>query len=334
MIAYLGLNKKKGYENCAILKNSWIALVLQSRDAKKWSEEMKKLDNLGDEIALYMLCKMYHRHCFVFTKVKSWCTIDNDIDLDEEAMLDKCDIILLFIELGVFGELKSWPYAPPPRHVYIQETTADIPSTSTNFSTDNINSNSALDLRSVDTAKSSNSAISDNTNNSSHIEVQNVDTAAEDSGKETSFKPPVMPHTTTADNDDSTQDDTNQGVTDHVNTVDLADSSSTPVGPPHIPPTHSPKGKPLLSGPVPNDGVTLSSLLQPLTMLRCVVNLTCLTEDELCGISTHAILETEVIGGYNMRKCHVTEPRLDRFAKYNIKYCSSSDYSSDKSYGK
>ena len=129
MIMYLGLNKKKGYENCAILKNSWIALGLQSIDAKKWLEDMKKLDTPGDKIALYTLCRMYHRHCLIFTKVKSWCTIDDNTGMDEEAMLDKCDIVLLFIELGVFGELKTRPYAPPPRHVYLHKATADIPTT-------------------------------------------------------------------------------------------------------------------------------------------------------------------------------------------------------------
>ena len=114
MIKFLGFNEKNGWKDCAILKNSWIALVMHSMTNQEWATEMKKLDTPGDEITLYTLCKMYHHHCFVFTKAKSWCTIDTETGLDKEELLDKCDIVLMFIKPGVYGELKSRPYAPPP----------------------------------------------------------------------------------------------------------------------------------------------------------------------------------------------------------------------------
>ena len=128
--------------------------------------------------------------------------------------------------------------------------------------------------------------------------------------------------------------DTGQGVSDTPKYTDAASGSNMQIylheKTPSIPDSvskhasHSPSTK-------ENDKTSL--LTQPLTMLRCVVNLTCLTEDELHDATSDQTPETEVIGGYNMKKHHVTEPKLDRYAKYNIKYCSSSDYSSDESYG-
>ena len=148
MINFLGLNKKNGWKDCAILKNSWIALALQGITNEQWTKDMKKLDIPGDEIALYTLCKMYHCHCFIFTKAKSWCTVNTDSGLDEEELLDKCDIVLMFIEPGVYGELKSCPYAPPLGQALLQKVTADLPVPSTITSTDNKQTDGILDLTS------------------------------------------------------------------------------------------------------------------------------------------------------------------------------------------
>ena len=146
MIKYLRLNKKKGWEDCAILKNDWIALALQGKDAKTWSVDMKKINTPGDEITLYTLCKMYHHHCVVYTKMKSWCTIDQDSRISEENFVDNCDIIVLFIEAGVYGELKTRPFALPPNHAILQDATADLPKICTSADSTENGTTCALDL--------------------------------------------------------------------------------------------------------------------------------------------------------------------------------------------
>ena len=73
-VKVLGFELKKGWETCAIFKNAWIALALQGTNAEEWAKNMKNLNTPGDEVALYTLCKMYPYHCYVFTKMKSWCT--------------------------------------------------------------------------------------------------------------------------------------------------------------------------------------------------------------------------------------------------------------------
>ena len=67
-------------------------------------------------------------------------------------------------------------------------------------------------------------------------------------------------------------------------------------------------------------------------MLKCIVRLTRLTDNELGNYQNKVATDSEFIGGYNMRQCQSSSPRLDRLAKYNIKYSSSTDYSSDETY--
>ena len=170
------------------MKNSWIALAMQSMTDQKWAAEMKKLDTPRDEITLYTLCKMYHRHCFIFTKAKSWCTIDTDIGLDEEELLDKCDIVLMFIETGVYGELKSRPYAPPPGHAFLQGTTADLPRPGTSLSSETKSGNGILDLTStveLDTNCNTvaNGSNTDPSSNNNTVNERQTDTSGEPAQK-------------------------------------------------------------------------------------------------------------------------------------------------------
>ena len=241
MMNFLGLNKKNRWKDCAILKNSWVALAMRSRMGKELAQEMKKLDTPGDEITLYTLCKMYRHHCFVFTKAKSWCTVDTDIGLDEEELIDKCDIVLMFIEPGVYGELKSRPYAPPPRQALLQDATADLPRPGTSSSTETTAANRILDLTSpVEPAMNNNTiANGNNTNLTEAIDIQderNVDTLPESTQKEYADK-------------------------------------------------------------IPNDHQA-ESAAQPASMLKCVVNLTRLTENDIDRYACKSL----IIGGYSMRQ--------------------------------
>ena len=114
MLKYLGITKKCGAEDSNILKNAWIALHMQNKTAREWADDMFNRENPGDEIALYVLCKMYRRHCVVITSSKCWTTLEIDVSLPESILYDLCDIKLLYIEPGVFGELKLKPAMPPP----------------------------------------------------------------------------------------------------------------------------------------------------------------------------------------------------------------------------
>ena len=126
MMKYLGISKKRGAEECKILKNRWIALHMKGQSAREWADTMFQRDVPGDEISLYILCKMYHRHSVVFTSANIWTTFEPDRQLTEAELFDACELHFLFIEPGVFGELRPRPAMPPaPSTVMFLEGATD-----------------------------------------------------------------------------------------------------------------------------------------------------------------------------------------------------------------
>ena len=206
----------------------------------------------------------------MFTKAKSWCTIDTDIGLNEEELLDKCDIVLMFIELGVYGELKSRPYAPPG-HVFLQDATTDLLKPGPSTSPGNKLGNGILDLTSTgDLDTNHNITANGQSTNTTSVREQNMDAVTE-----------------------------------------ISQENVVEISPINTPEQHA----------------STTSI-----MMKCVVNLTRLTDKE---INIHSGKETNVIiGGYNMRQRSSVETHFDRSAKYNVKYSSSTDYSSDESYSR
>ena len=113
MLKFLGITKNCGADKSIILKNSWITLHMHDLTVQQWADAMFMKDTLGDEIALYVLCKMYHHHVAVVTSAKIWSTVECDTPMSDQELLSLCDLCLLYIELGVFGELKLRPAMPP-----------------------------------------------------------------------------------------------------------------------------------------------------------------------------------------------------------------------------
>ena len=126
MLKYLGITKKRGAEECKILKNLWIALHMHGLSAREWADNMFQKDYPGDEIALYMLCKIYHRHCVVVTSAKLWSTLEPTGNITEDELFNTCELRFLYVEPGVFGELKTKPAMPPaPSSSMVLESATD-----------------------------------------------------------------------------------------------------------------------------------------------------------------------------------------------------------------
>ena len=85
-----------------------------------------KRDTPGDEIALHILCRMYNRHCVVITSAKLWSTVKTDRPMCEEKLIEICDLKFLFVEPGVFGELRSKPAMPPAPGNTVFESATEI----------------------------------------------------------------------------------------------------------------------------------------------------------------------------------------------------------------
>ena len=70
-----------------------------------WLEDMSDVLTFGDELCLYVLCRLYNRHCIVFTKTKAWSTILPCEPTSFNTSLNMCDLYLLYMGRGIFGRL-------------------------------------------------------------------------------------------------------------------------------------------------------------------------------------------------------------------------------------
>ena len=59
----------------------------------------------GDEMLLYTLCRVFHRHALVVCRDWYWCTFDIPKELSIGSILDTCDLHLIYLRPGIFAEL-------------------------------------------------------------------------------------------------------------------------------------------------------------------------------------------------------------------------------------
>ena len=74
-----------------------VYLSLMDTNLHDWLEDMSEELTFGDELCLYALCRLYNRHCIVFTKTKAWSTILPCEPTSFNASLNLCDLYLLYM---------------------------------------------------------------------------------------------------------------------------------------------------------------------------------------------------------------------------------------------
>ena len=84
-----------------------VAMTQRRIELKEFLQEMQDERTPGDEITLFILCKMYRRHAFVYTKKWWWSSLLFTLPAKEEDLIAKCHRVLVFIQPGVFGEIKK-----------------------------------------------------------------------------------------------------------------------------------------------------------------------------------------------------------------------------------
>ena len=68
---------------------------------------MAKEQTLGDEIALYVLSRMYRKHAFLYTHMFWWTTLLYTLPVQEKEIMEKCEVVLVYMKPGAFGELQK-----------------------------------------------------------------------------------------------------------------------------------------------------------------------------------------------------------------------------------
>ena len=75
------------------------------RSLTGWLMTMRNAKYVGDELTLYALCRLYHRHAVVYTMAGLWTTIKDGVLLNESELMEKCDIKLLHLGGYWYGVL-------------------------------------------------------------------------------------------------------------------------------------------------------------------------------------------------------------------------------------
>ena len=96
------------FDNYRLLENMCkIAMDQCKTTLRSWINKMAKEQTLGDEIALYILSRMYRKHAFMYTQMFWWTTLLYTWPVQEKDIIDKCEVILVYIKPGAFGELQK-----------------------------------------------------------------------------------------------------------------------------------------------------------------------------------------------------------------------------------
>ena len=84
-----------------------MAMQHKNIELDRWIENMQKATTEGDDIALYILARMYNKHVFVHDSRYGWSTLPYRIEDNYNDTVSKCDLELVYLKNWVFGEMKK-----------------------------------------------------------------------------------------------------------------------------------------------------------------------------------------------------------------------------------
>ena len=94
------------YDNFRLLERVFkVALDQRKTTLREWLEKMADEHTPGDELALYVLARMYRRHVYVYTQMFWWTTLLYSLPVTEQELLSQCEVVLVYVKDGVYGEL-------------------------------------------------------------------------------------------------------------------------------------------------------------------------------------------------------------------------------------
>ena len=76
----------------------------------EWIKLMSSDSVFGDELMLYALSRIYHRHVVIFTAHGYWTTVGSDEPLSPMRLLEICEVRLMYIGTHMYSELKLKPF--------------------------------------------------------------------------------------------------------------------------------------------------------------------------------------------------------------------------------
>ena len=94
------------YDNYNNVKG-WLKMAVKHKkiELNDWVEKMRLNTTHGDDMALYLLCRMYNKHAYVHTARYGWSTLPFKTETPFMEIAAKCDIELVLLHCWSFGEV-------------------------------------------------------------------------------------------------------------------------------------------------------------------------------------------------------------------------------------
>ena len=90
-------------------KVSNMCLGWKSTNLSTWLKKQAYKCTTLDELCLYALSVIFHRHTIAYTAFQPWCTVDMKPGLTSQKVLEACETKLLYLGDNLIGELHRKP---------------------------------------------------------------------------------------------------------------------------------------------------------------------------------------------------------------------------------
>ena len=87
-------------------KATFIGMAGKDLKLDQWLIDMESPRTIGDEFALFALCKLFNRHARVLNRGKTWHTVSIEGSHSEQYIEEACDVHLLYLAKDTIAELK------------------------------------------------------------------------------------------------------------------------------------------------------------------------------------------------------------------------------------
>ena len=87
-------------------KATFIGMAGKDLELDQWLIDMESPRMIGDEFALFALCKLFNRHARVLNRGKTWHTVSVEGSHSEQYIEEACDVHLLYLTKDTIAELK------------------------------------------------------------------------------------------------------------------------------------------------------------------------------------------------------------------------------------
>ena len=88
-------------------KATFIGMTGKDIEFEHWLIDMESPRTIGDEFALFALCKLFNRHARVLNRGKTWHSVSNEGSHGKQYIEEACDVHLLYLAKNTIAELRQ-----------------------------------------------------------------------------------------------------------------------------------------------------------------------------------------------------------------------------------